>query len=71
MDVLPLNARLIGRCRTLMEKYRDLPMDLTDGTLVALAEQEKIEQIFTLNHKDFNIYRPDHVGHFQISPGLP
>ncbi|MBT3259236.1 MAG: PIN domain-containing protein [Deltaproteobacteria bacterium] len=68
MDVLPLNARLIGRCRTLMEKYRDLPMDLADGTLVALGEQEKIEQIFTLDHRDFNIYRPDHAEYFQISP---
>ena len=70
MDILPLNAKLCARCRTLMRKYRDLPMDLADGTLVAVAEHEKIEKVLTLDHRDFNIYRPDNVKHFKIFPTL-
>ena len=68
MKILPLNAKLRARCRKLMEKYRDLPMDLADGTLVAISESEKIEKIFTLDHRDFNIYRPSHTKRFKILP---
>ena len=48
IDILPLNAKLCARCRTLMKKHRDLPMDLADGTLVAVAEHRKIEKVLTL-----------------------
>ncbi len=68
VDVLSLNAKMRARCRELMEKYKDLPMDLADGTLVAAAEHRKIEKVFTLDHKDFNVYRPDHVRRFKILP---
>jgi hypothetical protein len=40
----------------LMEKYRDLPMDLADASLVALAEERTLDRIFTLD-RDFRIYR--------------
>jgi hypothetical protein len=68
IEILPLSAKLGARCRKLMEKYRDLPMDLADGTLVAISEYEKIEKIFTLDHRDFNIYRPAHTKRFKILP---
>lgn len=40
----------------LMERYRDIPMDLADASLVAVAEVLKQRQIFTLD-SDFQIYR--------------
>ena len=40
-----------------MKQYRNLPMDLADATLVALADVLGISKIFTLDHKDFSIYR--------------
>lgn len=60
----------IERCRGLMEEYRDLPMDLADAALVALAEEKRITQIFTLDHKDFTVYRPSHIGFFELIPEL-
>ena len=57
MEVRSLDIKMQARCRALMEKYNDLPMDLADGTLVVLAESQGIEKIFTLDHKDFKIYR--------------
>jgi len=56
------------RCRWLMHKYRDLPMDLADASLVVLAEAKKIRHVFTLDHKDFSLYRPSHVGRFDLIP---
>jgi hypothetical protein len=40
----------------LMEKYKDVPMDFADATIVTFAEESKIYDIFTLD-KDFRIYR--------------
>lgn len=40
----------------LMEKYKDVPMDLADASLVAVAESRNIRSIFTLD-SDFFIYR--------------
>lgn len=45
------------RMRELMEKYRDLPMDLVDAALVRVAERESLTQIFTLDRRHFSIYR--------------
>jgi hypothetical protein len=45
---LSLNDSQQGRGRQLMQKYNDLPMNLADGTLVVLAESQKIRKIFTL-----------------------
>jgi len=67
-EILHIDVQLTARCRELMEKYKDLPMDLADGTLVAVAEHQNIESIFTLDHKDFNIYKPSHLKSFRILP---
>jgi uncharacterized protein len=40
----------------LMAKYRDLPMDLADASLIAASEALGIRRIFTLD-QDFRIYR--------------
>lgn len=68
LEVLSLDVRLRARCRQFMREYRDLPMDLADGTLVVLAECKKIKKIFTLDHKDFRIYRPAHTKRFKLFP---
>ena len=46
-----------ARMRELMEKYRDLPMDLADAALVRVAEREDLTRIFTLDRRHFTIYR--------------
>ena len=51
-----------------MRKYRDLPMDLADATLVAVAERDGINRVFTLDHRDFAVYRPAKLGRFSIVP---
>ena len=40
----------------LIKKYKNVPMDFADATIVAFAEESKIYDIFTLD-KDFSIYR--------------
>lgn len=57
----------LTRIETLMEQYQDLPMDLADASLVALAEGLNQRQIFTLNH-DFYIYRLCGNQPFEVVP---
>ncbi len=56
------------RLRALMQKYRDLPMDLADAALVRVAERERIQTVFTLDRRDFSVYRPLGLGRFKILP---
>jgi uncharacterized protein len=56
------------RMRVLMEKYRDRPMDLADASLVVLAEERGLRDIFTLDHDDFRIYRLRRRQAFRLWP---
>ncbi len=68
VELLPLGTGDSARMRELMRKYRDLPMDLADAALVAIAEREGIARIFTLDRRDFEIYRPAKLGRFSLIP---
>jgi predicted nucleic acid-binding protein len=57
----------LRRARDLMEKYQDVPMDLADATLVALAETLGERRIFTLD-ADFTVYRLHGRTPFTIVP---
>ena len=58
----------VRRMRILMEKYRDRPMDLADAAIVALAERERIREVFTTDRTDFTVYRPAGLGAFKLIP---
>lgn len=68
VSIYDINKDLMKTCRRLMKKYHDLPMDLADATLVAVAEAENISIIFTLDHKDFRIYKKEQGKHFRLLP---
>lgn len=68
LTFLALESSDVERMHELMAKYRDLPMDLADAALVAVAERERLRRIFTLDHKDFSVYRPARIGSFVIIP---
>jgi predicted nucleic acid-binding protein len=68
VTLLSLEARDFARMRELMKKYRDLPMDLADAALVRVAERESIHRIFTLDRRDFSLYRAEGLERFQILP---
>lgn len=46
----------VGRMAELMDRYQDLPMDLADASLIAVAERLAIKSLFTLD-EHFRIYR--------------
>jgi predicted nucleic acid-binding protein len=66
--VAPSNSGSLRRCRTLLAKYGDVPMDFTDATLVVLAEELGTDLVFTLD-RDFTVYRIRGRKPFRIAPG--
>ena len=66
--ILTLGVDDVARMKELMRKYRDLPMDLADAGLVRVAERERVRRIFTLDRRDFQIYRPTRIGRFVVVP---
>jgi uncharacterized protein len=66
VEVIDIGADL-DRIAELMAKYEDVPMDFADAGLVAVAERERLDTIFTLD-EDFRIYRIGGRRAFRIVP---
>jgi predicted nucleic acid-binding protein len=52
-----LDDQALSRAFELMQDYTDVPMDLADASLVAAAESLDTQKVFTIDRKDFAIYR--------------
>ncbi len=55
--VLNLDAADAVAIAAVMKRYRKLKPQLADAALVHLAQREKIDTIFTLDQRDFRVYR--------------
>jgi len=55
--LVPSSRQSLVRCKALMEQYADIPMDLADATLTALAEEMTTRVIYTLDRRGFSAYR--------------
>ncbi len=58
----------LKRVIEILEQYADCRLDFVDATIVAMAERQKIVQVFTLDRRDFSIVRPRHCAGFEILP---
>ncbi len=67
-QLFPSSAKSLQRVAVLMEKYRNVPMDFADATLVVLGEDLETDKIFTLDRRGFSTYRMNRNRAFQIVP---
>jgi predicted nucleic acid-binding protein len=70
LHLLPLpdiEAKEIGE---ILNKYSDIHSQLADAALVHLANRESIDTIFTLDQRDFSVYRSARKRSFRIIPKL-
>jgi len=58
----------LRKAKKLMEKYKDVPMDYADATLVCLADDLSIPQVVTFDVRGFGIYRSPSRRPFTILP---
>jgi predicted nucleic acid-binding protein len=57
----------LSRIKTLMQKYRDLPMDFADAALVRAAERDSLTRIVTFDDH-FTVYRLPRRMKFTVLP---
>jgi predicted nucleic acid-binding protein len=57
LQLLQLDSGDTPRMRELMRKYANRPMDLADAALLRVAEREGIRKIFTVDRRNFSVYR--------------
>ncbi|MBI2999994.1 MAG: PIN domain-containing protein [Deltaproteobacteria bacterium] len=67
-QLVPSSRASLRRVAALMEKYRNVPMDFADATLVALGEELETDWVFTLDRRGFSTYRLHRRQAFQIIP---
>jgi uncharacterized protein len=68
VKLLHLDSADFPRIRELMRKYADRRMDLADAALVRVAEREGIRKIFTMDRRDFSVYRLHDRARFDLIP---
>lgn len=57
LNVMELHETALSEIADWKEKYRDLPMDLADASLLWVAGQTSITEILTIDLRDFSAYR--------------
>lgn len=57
LAILNLDAADAAAIAIVMKRFRKLKPQLADAALVHLAQREKIDTIFTLDRRDFRVYR--------------
>ncbi len=66
--LVPSSLESLKRVKRLMEKYKDIPMDYADATLVSIAEDLSIPHVVSFDAKDFGIYRMSSKQPFVVLP---
>jgi uncharacterized protein len=57
LELLPLAGKDAQGIAATMKKYESMRPQVADAALVYLAGREKIETVFTLDRRDFSVYR--------------
>ncbi len=68
LRVLELDESAAPWMAEFMDRYRDLGAQLADASLVYLAEREDIRTVFTLDRRDFSVYRFKNGQAFRLLP---
>jgi uncharacterized protein len=68
LELLPLAGAEAKALADVMKTYADIQPQLADAALVYLADREGIDTIFTLDRRDFSVYRSAGKRPFRIVP---
>ncbi len=57
VKLIELDATALAWIIAFMDRYASAKADLADAALMYIAEREEIDTVFTLDRRDFSIYR--------------
>ncbi len=67
-DIRPLTNEDMINMEAIMARYQDAHFDYTDVAIMALSERLNISKVYTLDRRDFQIFRPKHHSHLDLLP---
>jgi uncharacterized protein len=70
LDLLALSPGEFADLEELRSRYASLSPQLADLTLVHLAQREGLDTIFTLDRRDFSVYRRKGKSGFHLLPNV-
>jgi predicted nucleic-acid-binding protein len=59
-SLVALTDQDVIRVAEILDEYADSRIDFVDVSVMAIAERYGIKKIFTLDQRDFRLYRPQH-----------
>ncbi len=68
LELLALSSEDAVPMASILKKYRDIKIQLADAALVHLAGRDGLDTIFTLDQRDFSVYRLPKGRSFRILP---
>jgi hypothetical protein len=68
LELLPLTTADANPIASMLKKYRDIRIQLADAALVHLAARDGLDTIFTLDQRDFSVYRLPRGKSFRVLP---
>lgn len=70
VQLLHIDESAVPSVRAMLDRYRSLHPQLADLCLVYLADREAIQTIFTLDRRDFRVYRYRGRSAFRLLPEM-
>jgi uncharacterized protein len=67
-EIVPLDGSDLAGISTILTKYQALRLQLADASLLHLANRDGIENIFTLDRRDFGVLRLAHGKKLRLIP---
>jgi len=69
-EILTLTSADAKPLASLMQKYHDIGVQLADAALVHIAARDGLDTVFTLDLRDFSVYRLPKGRAFRVVPML-
>jgi len=70
LELLPLTSEDARPIAVILKKYCDIDAQLADAALVHLAARDGVDTVFTLDGRDFSVYRLPRGRRFRILPNF-
>ena len=70
-QIEPLTTDDMTRMSEIMLDYQDNAFDFVDVAIMALSERLDIRTVYTLDRRDFTVFRPRHCAALRLLPELP
>ncbi len=69
-DLLQMDttASDLNRMAQLMRQYEDFPLDVTDASVIAVAERLRLSEVATLDRRHFGAVAPRHTNALRLLP---